>query len=206
MIEGHLDRVRRRRNRFVTRELELLNQIFVRDLSEPLTLLRIEVDVIDVERGRDNARRIHGIQNERIVCPNEILKLIEFERDAHFVVLESDQGQGETGMPIKPELKGNEQRVLRTAAALLGGRVGIASCAITGTASIGTDRRNQIREFRHIAHHLRISRLLSGRSRELVPDMEPIAIVFVDLLATDFNVDVVDDVVSDPVEPAELIA
>jgi len=55
VVERELNLVRRGRDRLRARELELLNQVLVRDLREAAALLRIEVDVVDVERARGKA-------------------------------------------------------------------------------------------------------------------------------------------------------
>jgi len=38
---------------------------------------------------------------------------------------------------------------------------------------------------------------------EFVPDVHPVTVVFVDTLSTDFNFDVFDENVTEPVNPAE---
>jgi len=50
VVEVELDLVRRARDRLTARELELLDQVLVRDLGEAAALIRVEVDVVDVER------------------------------------------------------------------------------------------------------------------------------------------------------------
>jgi len=50
VVEVELDLVRRGRDRLGTRELQLLDEVLVRLLGEAATLLRVQVDVVDVER------------------------------------------------------------------------------------------------------------------------------------------------------------
>ena len=67
-----------------------------------------------------------------------------------------------------------------------------------------TALNNQVRQGGHVAHHLGVARLETRLLRQLVPDLEPVTVVLVNLLTADLYVDVVDEVVSNPVEPAEL--
>jgi hypothetical protein len=50
MVEVELDLVGRRSNRFITSELELLNQILVRVLCHLASLISVQKDVVNVER------------------------------------------------------------------------------------------------------------------------------------------------------------
>ena len=204
VVEVHLDLVGRRRDRLATRELQLLNQVLVRDLGEAAALIRVEVDVVDVERRRHEARRRNAADDRlgRRAVPAEVGQLLELEPDLDFVVLESNERERKTRVAAEPELERNVQRVFRRALADLAGRVGLARAARVVAALAALDE--EVDELRHIANHLRIAGLLARLLRELIPDLEPVAVVLVDLLATDLNVDIVDQVVANPVEPAEL--
>jgi hypothetical protein len=46
---------------------------------------------------------------------------------------------------------------------------------------------------------------MAGLLRELVPDVKPITILFVNALSTDFNLNVADENVADVVDPSEAI-
>ena len=56
VVEVELDLVVAGRYGLITRELELLDQVLVRDLGEAAALIRVEVDVVYVEGGGDEAR------------------------------------------------------------------------------------------------------------------------------------------------------
>ena len=66
VVERELDLVGRGRDRLRARELELLNQVLVGDLREAAALLRVQVDVVNIERARDHAevadRRQHALR------------------------------------------------------------------------------------------------------------------------------------------------
>ena len=54
MVKVQLDLVRAGRDRLGARELQLLNEVLVCLLGKAATLLRVQVDVVDVERrGRE---------------------------------------------------------------------------------------------------------------------------------------------------------
>ena len=62
----------------------------------------------------------------------------------------------------------------------------------------------QVDEFWDVTDHLGVTGLLTWLLGEFIPDVEPVTVVLIDLLTTDLNVDIVDQVVANPVEPAEL--
>ena len=211
MVEVHLDLVRRARDRLTARELELLDEVLVRDLGEAAALVRVEVDVVDVERGRDEARRrdavTDGVRVRRRVrvVPAEVVELVELEPDLDLVVLERNQREREARVAAEPELEGHVERVLRRAALDLLARVGLGVRRAGRIAAL-TALDEEVDKVRDVTNHLRIARLLAGLLRELIPDLEPVTVVLVDLLAANLNIDVVDKIVADPVEPAELRA
>ena len=63
VVEVHLDLVRRRRDGLAARELQLLDQVLVRDLGEAAALIRVEVDVVNVQRRRHQSSRRHALLN-----------------------------------------------------------------------------------------------------------------------------------------------
>ena len=89
----------------------------------------------------------------------------ELDVDLHFVVLKGDQGEGEAGVAAEEELKRNVQLV------------GFGRVRHTGIAA--TD------------HFLETVALFFGHG-QFGPDFEPFTVMFVDLLATDFEGDVFD--------------
>jgi len=215
VVEVHLDLVRRRRDGLAARELQLLDQVLVRDLGKAAALVRVQVDVVNVQRRRHQASRRHALLNRvrgvldrrtadrggRVV-PLELVEGVELEPDLDLVVLERNERQRQTRVAVEPELEGHVQRVLRRAVAHLLGRVGLTRAAVVVAALTALDK--QVRQLGHVAHHLGIARLETRLLRQLVPDLEPVAVVLVNLLTADLDVDIVDEVVSNPVEPAEL--
>ncbi len=212
VIEVELDAVRGARDGLAAGELELLDQVLVGDLGEAATLIRVEVDVVDVEGGGDEARRRDTVADGVLVgrrgrgeVEAQVGELLELEPDLDLVVLERNQGQREAGVAVEPELEGDVERVLGGAVRDLVEGVGLRVGHARRIARL-TALDEEVDEGGHVAHHLGVARLLAGLLRELVPDVKPLGVVLVDLLAANLNVDVVDKVVADPVEPAELRA
>jgi len=105
----------------------------VGDLGELAALVRVEVDVVNVERRSDKASRRDtvadrvGVGERRGGVKAEVAEIVELEVDADLVVLESDQGERKTRVAVKPELEGDIERVLGRAAENLVGRVGLTA-------------------------------------------------------------------------------
>ena len=55
-----------------------------------------------------------------------------------------------------------------------------------------------------VTYHLGVTGLLTRLLSELIPDVEPLAVVLINTLTTDLEFNGLDEVVANPVEPAEL--
>ena len=206
VVEVQADLVRAGRHGLAARELELLDQVLVGDLGEAAALIRVEVDVVDVEGGADEAAGGDAVADQVAArgrqVPAEVLDVVELEVQLDLVVLERDERERQARVAVEPELERDVERVLRRAAEDLRRGVGLTLGAVIVAvlATLG----EEIHELGHVANHVGIAGLLARLLGELVPDLEPVAVVLVDLLAADFELDVVDEVVANPVEPAEL--
>jgi len=208
VVEVELDLVGGRRDGLRTRELELLDEVLVGDRGEAATLIRVEVDVVDIERGGDEARGgdtvadlVRGGTAVGIV-EAEVVEGLELEVDLDLGVLEGNEGERQARVAAEPELEGNVQRVLRGARRDLVEGVGLTVATVRIADLTALD--DQVDELGHVANHVGITGLFARLLGELVPDLEPVTIVLVDLLAANLEVDVVDQVVTNPVEPTEL--
>ena len=240
VVERELDLVGRRRNRLRARELELLDEVLVGDLREAAALLRVEVDVVDVERARNEALvgdvlehllRRGRARRARDLDVDKVLEVLELDVDLDLVVLESNEREREARVAIEPELERDVERLLRDAvraagvgtavrgdnrvraenaivaevrkrgveARKLGRRVGIDLRGARAARARDVDERTAI-----AVHHVEVAELLARGQRELIPHVEPLTVVLVDLLATDLNVDVVDHVLAEVRHPREL--
>ena len=208
VVEVQLDLVRAGGDRLTTSELQLLNQVLVRDLGEAAALIRVQVDVVNIQGRGDKASGGNAVADGvggtgRGIVKAQVAKLVELQPDLDLVVLQGDQGQRKTRVAAEPELQGDVQGVLRGAHANLGGGGGlnIGRAVIIAVLAALDEQVDQLRD---VADHLGVTGLLAGLLGQLIPDVEPVAIMLVNLLTTDLNVDVVDQVVANPVEPAEL--
>ena len=182
VVEVQLNLVARGVDTFLTGELELLNEVLVGDLGEAAALVGVEVDVVDVEGGRgevEAAREILAIAAGR---PVDILCLAEFQVNLDLVVLEGNERKGKTGVAAEPELERNVE----------------GGCWDHRTSAIV-----HLGQSRDVTDHIGVTGLQTRLLGELVPDVEPLAVLLVHTLATNLNLDVVNEDVANPVEPAE---
>lgn len=203
VVEVKADLVAAAGDAFVSGELELFDEVFVGKLSHTTAFLGVKVDVVYPERGGyETGVAYTGAYN--VVggaVPAQVAELFEVELKAHFVVLKGDKRKGKARVAAEPELERDVHGVLRGAFAGFAAGVGFATGAVVVASYTRVGK--EVGEFRYVTDHLGISGLLTSGLGKFVPDVEPVAILFVDLLATDFEFDVLDEAVSHPVEPAE---
>jgi len=202
VVEVQLDLVRARRDRLGTRELQLLDEVLVRLLSEAATLLRVQVDVVDVERrGRErlDRRRDRARAAELVVAA--VGPLLELHVDADLVVLEGDQRDGQARVTAEPELERDVERAGRGAGT--GGtrvrQLGTGTGHVQGIALAVLHQHEVVRVADHLVEGLDRAHVL----RQLRPDLHPVAILTVDTLAADLELNRLHDAVAHVVEPAE---
>jgi len=181
----------------------------VGDLGELAALVRVEVDVVHIQgRGRQVggvdavADGVEVARDLRRDVEAQVAQVVELEVDADLVVLERDERQRQARVAAEPELERDVQRVLRRAVEDLRGGVRLAARAVIVARLTALDE--EVRQLRDVANHLGIAALLARLLRELIPDVQPLAIVLVDALAANLELDALDEVVADVVEPAEL--
>ena len=207
VVEVQLQLVGRGGDGLTASELQNIDQVLVRDLGELAALISVEVDVIDVQRGSSQAALANtvadgvGVGGVRVV-PAQVVQGIELEVDADLVVLQSNQRQSQTRVAAEPELQRDVQGVHRGARGDDLGGEGLTAIAVVVAAR--ATLVDQVGQLRDVADHLGITSLLAGLLSELVPDVHPITILLVNALTTDLDLHVVDEVVTDPVQPAEL--
>jgi len=203
VVEVELDLVRARRDRLGTRELELLNQVLVCLLGEPATLLCVEVDVVDVQRGgceRLDARGNRATRGDQLVV-GAVDPLLELHVDAHLVVLERDERDRKTRVAAEPELERDVERARRGARAGGAGvrELGARARRIQRIATTILHQHEVVAVADHVVEGLDRAHILG----ELGPDLHPVAVLAVDALTTDLELNRLDETVTDVVEPAE---
>ena len=165
VVEVELELVGGRGDGLAARELEHVDEVLVGHLGELATLIRIEVDVVDVERGSHQVGRGDAVADDVDVgvlgsgIEAEVADVVEGQVDTHLVVLEGDERQSKTRIAAEPELEGDVQGVLRRAVANLVGHVGLASRAVV-IAGL-TALNDEVGELGHVANHLGIAGLLA---------------------------------------------
>ena len=205
MVEVELDLVRRGADRLVTRELELLNEVLMGVLGHLAALVRVEEDVIDVE-GSGNKRLLVGLGNrdraggtgKGLDSPEALTNRLEIDVDLDLVVLKSDEGKSKTGVAAEPEKEGNVESGLREGVAGSADLVG-ATGGGTG-ASNGSERGiGDVGKLGGVTNHLEVAAEVLGGHRELVPDVHPVAILAIDALAADLDLNLRDELLTDEI-------
>jgi hypothetical protein len=188
--------------------LEYIDEVLMGHLGEFTTFISIKVDVVYIERSSYKALGVHTITYHvevgvvRGIVPAEIAEIVEFEVDTHFMVLEGDEGESKARVAAEPELEGDIESVFRGATKFICRGVGFtANAVVIATYATLTD---YVGELGHVTYHLGITGLFAGFLGEFIPDVEPVTIVLVDALTTDFEFHGLHEVVANPVEPAEL--
>jgi len=208
VVEVQLELVGARGDGLTTSELQGLNEVLVRHLGELATLIRVKVDVVHVERSSHQAGSGHTVADGvsggegRGGVKAEVAEVVELQVDTHLVVLEGNQRESQPRVTVEPELERNVESVLRGAHQMLGGSVGLPAGAVV--VAVLTTLNQEVHELRNVTHHLGVPSLLARLLGELIPDLEPVTVVFVNALSTNLKLHVVDQVVPNPVEPAEL--
>ncbi len=206
VVEVELDLVGRRADGFITGELELLDEVLVGVLGHTSALIGVEEHVVDVEGGGNEGLVVSAVHllgvgsgNQRTDRPEALVDGANVEVDLDLVVLQGDQGKGKTGVAAEPELEGDikgglGQGVAGGANLTRGG--GVARAVNVGERGVG-----DVSELGGVADHLVVSALLLARLGELVPDVHPVAVLAVNALATDLNLNLRNELLAGEVEP-----
>jgi len=208
VVEVELDLVGGRADRLITSELELLDEVLVGVLGHLAALVRVEEDVVDVEGGSNKGLLVgsggaDGARGGRKGGdgPEALTNGAEVNVDLDLVVLESDEGKGKAGVAAEPELKGNVKGGLRKGLAR-SANLGRAAGGSAGARDGGEVGVADVRKSRGVTNHLEVTALLLSRERELVPDVHPVTVLAVNALATNLDLNLGDDLLTNVAEPA----
>ena len=193
LVEGHVvivDDVLRgdgRIGRDVAQELHLLDQQLVRLLREPPALLGVQVDVVDVELGREPERRRRRVLAGRLGdavrgVDDGFIEFPELEKHARLVKLEADEREREAGVAVHEEDQGNVERP-RRARRFFPGRIAHVEVVVFPDHLV--EARNALLGF-----------------RKFVPNINPFRQVLVDAEAADLQFDRLEERVADRICPA----
>ena len=206
MVEVQLDLVGRRADGFITGELQLLDEVLVGVLGHTPALIGVEEHVVDVEGGSNEGLVVSSVHflgtgggDQRADGPEALVDGANVEVDLDFVVLKGDQGKGKTGVAAEPELEGDVEGGLGqgvTGSANLARGGGVARTIDVGERGVGN-----VSELGGVADHLVVAALLLGGLGELVPDVHPVAVLAVNTLATDLNLNLRNELLTGEIEP-----
>jgi hypothetical protein len=209
VVEVELDLVGGRGDGLPTSELQGLNQVLVSYLGELTTLVSVQVDVVNIQGGSYQASIGYPVADDVVVAgvlgcevPAHGVDVVELQVDTNLVVLQGDQRQSQTGVPVEPEDKGDVQGVLRGASLYLVRGVGCTRTA--SRVAVLTTLDKGVYKLRDVTNHLGVTSLLARLLGELIPDLEPVTVVLVNALTTNLQLDGADEVVTRPVQPPEL--
>ena len=176
--------------------LQLLNQVLVRVLGEAAALIRVQVDVVNVDgrilRGRQGRcggrdarpvgarllRRSNGVV--LVVRRHKVRRLAEPHVEVDIVVLESDEGQGKTRVAVEPEAEGDVQHLRTTVARDQRG---------PGTTRRATEQLVRLADLVH-------------RGRQALPQIPPLAVVTVNDLSTNLHLNLLEQEVAEAAHTA----
>ena len=182
VVQRQVEADRLRGHRLLKTILKLVDEVLVRLLGEAATLVRVEVDVIHIHRrileagqgrSRPNDSTREGTTTRRDVL-DQVRRLAEDEVQANLVVLEGDERQSQTRVAAEPE----GQRDIQNRR---------AAVAASGRRERALNRGTQ--------HLVETNRLVILRGQRL-PQIHPLTIVTVHDLATDLNLHLLDEEVT----------
>ena len=143
------------------------------DLSEPTPLISVEVDVVDEERsGTEGAGGDcghvggEGTVGGTVTSPEAIRELAELKVNLDLMVLQSNEWEGKTGVAVEPELERHVKDLARHGKGVAGAGSGLGDLS----------------KARGVTDHVGITKLMTGGLGELVPDVEPVTVMFIDPL------------------------
>ena len=155
--------------------LELLNQVLVRVLGKAAALVRVQVDVVNVDgrilRGREGGRRSRD--SSPAARLNQVGGLAKPDIEVDVVVLERNERQGQTGIAVEPESEGDVENRRATVAGRQRAR--------------GTDRTRKELVSLHAL-------IIAGR--QALPEVPPLTVVTVNDLSTDLHLNLLQHEVS----------
>ena len=202
VVEVELNLVGRRTDRLIAGELELLDEVLVRVLGHAAALVGVKEDVVNVERG-GNKRLVVRLGNlggssssrvEAVDSPEALVNRAKVEVNLDLVVLEGDERKRKARVAAVPELERHVEGGLREGVArgadLLGG------IRVARAVNVGETRVGEVGKLGGVANHLVVTTLLLLGESELVPDVHPVAVLAVNALATNLNLNGLDKLLS----------
>jgi len=165
-------------------------------LGHLAALIGIKEDIVNIEGGSDKGLLVGSRDRHRggttvnstkgVDSPEALTNRADVKVNLDLVVLESNEGEGKTGVAAEPEKKGNVEGGLREGAAGSTNLVG-ATSAGARSGDIGEGGVGDVGKLSGVTNHLEVSALLLGGHGKLVPDVHPVTVLTVNALATNLN-------------------
>jgi len=213
VVEVELNLVGRRTNRLITSELELLNQILMRILSHASALISVKENIVNIE-GSGYKRLVVSSSSGFLVnfsgsihliySPEALINGTEVKINLNFVVLKSNEGNGETRVAAEPELKRNIESGLGKG---LAGSTDLVR-GIGGTArsvNLVKFRVGNVSELSGVTNHLVVTTSLLRSKSELIPNVHPVTILAVDALSSNLNFYLLNELLTRAIKPAGML-
>ncbi len=212
VIEVELDLVTGTSHTLIAGKLHLLEKVFVGVLGHLAALVRVQEDIVDVEGGSHKGLLVSegrrhgssGVSGEGAHRPQALTDGANVEVDLDLVVLEGDQREGKSRVAVEPEhqrdVKGGLRESVTGSAHLVDRASGGA-----GTRDTSKSRIGDVGELGGVSDHLEVSALLLGGHGELVPDVHPITVLAINALASNLDLNLGDELLTDVVEPTGIV-
>jgi hypothetical protein len=219
VVKVKLDLIGRRTNRLITSELELSDQVLVGVLGHSASLVGVQKDIVDIQRG-SNQRLIvsnggrNGATNSILSSrtsvgvgvtvqggnsPQALINRADIKINLDLVVLESNQRESQTGVCAEPELKRNVQSGLRKR--VTGSANLTRSRRVTRRLNISERRIGDEGKLSGVTNHLEITSLLFSCHGELIPDVHPVTILTVNSLTTNLDLNLSNELLTGEIQP-----
>jgi len=205
VVEVELDLVGGGSNGLITSELDLLEEVLVGVLGHLAALVCVEEDVVNIEGGSNKGLLVssgNGLGSasttECADSPEALTNGADVKVDLDLVVLEGNKGKGKSGIAAEPEKEGNVESCLRECLAGSANLVG-ATGAGAGTRDISECGVCDVCELGGVTNHLEVSALLLRGQCELVPDVHPVTILAIDALATNLDLNLGDQLLTNEI-------
>ena len=211
MVEVELNLVGGGTDGLITSELELFDEVLVGVLGHAPALVGVQEHVVDVEGGSNQGLVVSGVEllvaaggGDGANSPQALVDGANVKVNLDLVVLEGNEGEGQTGVTAEPELEGDVEGGLGesvTRSANLARSVGVARAV-----NVSKSRVSDVSQLSGVANHLVVAALLLGGHGELAPDVHPVTVLAVNALTTDFNLNLRNQLLTGEVEPAGIHA
>jgi len=210
VVEVELDLVAGRTNGLIASELELGDEVLVGILGHTTALISVKENVVNVEGSSydglvvsdggghraassvlvssvDGRTRVAGKSSD---SPQALVDGANVKVDLNLVILEGNERKGETRVGAEPKLERHVESCLRKS--VTGGANLARGKRVARTINVRERRIGDEGKLGGVTDHLEVAALLLRSHGELVPDVHPIAILAIDTLATNLNLNLSD--------------